>query len=188
MSRKMTERESRRLRRVATEYRNMGYDVSVHPDPGVLPMALQELHPDLVAISGDDRVIVEVKSRHSLGADLSQLARVAEEAGWRFELVLSNPTAGKKKARFSKASIEALAQDKPVVYKIRNRNGTITYAGVAKKGRVADRLKEHLPGGPDPIPGAASVEIRQMSSIAEARDAEARSIKRSQPRHNKVGK
>ena len=95
--------------------------------------------------------------------------------------------AGKKQARFSKASIEALAQEKPVLYKIRNRGGTITYTGVAKKGRVADRLKEHLPGGPDPIPGAASVEIRQMSSIAEAREAEARSIKRSKPKHNKGG-
>ncbi len=96
--------------------------------------------------------------------------------------------AGKKKARFSKGSIETLAQDKPILYKIRNRNGTNTYTGVAKKGRVADRLKEHLPGGPDHVPGAASVEIRQMGSIAKAREAEARSIKRSKPKHNKVGK
>jgi excinuclease UvrABC nuclease subunit len=96
--------------------------------------------------------------------------------------------AGKKNALFSKTSIEALAQDKPIVYRSRNRNGTNTYTGVAKKGRVADRLKEHLPGGPDHVPGAASVEIKQLNSIAEARDAEARSIKRSKPRHNKVGK
>ena len=111
---------------------------------------------------------------------LAKSARGSEKASLPWRDVM----AGKKKASFSKTGIEALAQDKPVVYKIRNRNGTITYAGVAKKGRVADRLKEHLPGGPDPIPGAASVEIRQMSSIAEARDAEARSIKRSKPRHN----
>ncbi len=45
--------------------------------------------------------------------------------------------AGKKKARFSEASIEALAQEKPVVYKIRNRSGTNTYTGVAKKGQKA---------------------------------------------------
>ncbi len=96
--------------------------------------------------------------------------------------------AGKKKARFSKVGIESLAQDKPVVYKIRNPAGTNTYTGVAKKGRVAARLKEHLPGGPDHIPGAASVEIRQLNSIAEAREAEARSIKRSKPKYNKVGK
>lgn len=96
--------------------------------------------------------------------------------------------AGKKKAPFSKAGIDSLAQDEPVVYKIRNRGGTNTYTGVAKKGRVADRLKEHLPGGPDHIPGAASVEITQMRSIAEAREAEARSIRRSKPKYNKVGK
>ena len=95
--------------------------------------------------------------------------------------------AGKKKARFSKAGIESLAQDKPVVYKIRNRAGTNTYTGVAKKGRVVERIEEHLPGGPDAIPGATTVEITQKSSIADAREAEARSIKRSKPKHNKLG-
>ncbi len=88
-------------------------------------------------------------------------------------------------ARFSKAGIESLAQDTPVVYRIRDRAGTNTYTGVAKRGRVAERLKEHLPGGPDAIPGAATVEITPKSSIADARDAEARSIKRSKPKYNK---
>ncbi len=96
--------------------------------------------------------------------------------------------AGKKKASFSKTGIESLAQDKPVLYKIRNRGGTNTYTGVAKKGRVADRLKEHLPGGPDAIPGATTVEIMQKNSIGEAREAESRSIKRSKPKYNKSGK
>ena len=95
--------------------------------------------------------------------------------------------AGKKKASFSKTGIEALAQDKPVVYKIRNRAGTNTYTGVAKRGRVAERLSEHMPGSRDHIPGAASVEITQYNSIAEAREAEARSIKRSKPKYNKAG-
>ena len=96
--------------------------------------------------------------------------------------------AGKTKARFSEVGIESLAQDKPVVYKIRNRDGTNTYTGVATRGRVAERLKEHLPGGSDAIPGATTVEITPKSSIADAREAEARSIKRSKPRHNKLGK
>lgn len=96
--------------------------------------------------------------------------------------------AGRKKVSFSKKGIDTLAQDRPVLYKIRNRGGTNTYTGVAKRGRVADRLKEHLPGGPDAIPGAATVEIRQMSSIGAAREAEKRSIKTSKPKYNKAGK
>lgn len=98
------------------------------------------------------------------------------------------PLAGKKKASFSKTGIEALAQDKPVVYKIRNRAGTNTYTGSAKKGRVAERLGEHLPGRQDHIPGAATVEITQYNTIAEARAAETRSIKSSKPKHNTAGK
>ena len=136
------------------------------------------LDPDVAEVFSDPAAVNGALRR------LAKSARRSEKASstWR------NVMAGKKKALFSKTSIEALAQDKPVVYKIRNRNGTHTYTGVAKKGRVTDRLKEHLPGGPDPIPGAASVEIKQMNSIDEAREAEARSIKRSKPKHNKVGK
>ncbi len=93
----------------------------------------------------------------------------------------------RKTVPLNQKGIDRLPDNKPVVYKIRNRAGTNTYTGVAKRGRVAERLSEHMPGSRDHIPGAASVEITQYNSIAEAREAEARSIKRSKPKYNKAG-
>ena len=95
---------------------------------------------------------------------------------------------GKKQARFNKEAIDGLAKDKPVVYKIKNDAGTNIYTGVALRGRVAARLKEHLAGGKDFIPGGMTVEITQHDSIAAARKSEARIIKQAKPRHNKQGK
>ncbi len=96
--------------------------------------------------------------------------------------------AGKKSGSFDNDGIEGLAKDKPVVYDIQNKNGKTLYTGVAKKGRVEARLKEHLSDGPDPIRGGSKVKISQKSSIADAEKAEARSIKKNNPPQNKKGK
>ena len=93
--------------------------------------------------------------------------------------------AKKQTSGFNKSGIDSLAQDKPVVYKILNAAGDNVYTGIAKRGRVADRLKEHLPGAKDAIPGGKKVRIEQKPSIDEARKSEARIIKRSKPKHNK---
>lgn len=95
---------------------------------------------------------------------------------------------GKKSGSFDEQGIEGLAKNKPVVYHIEDNKGKTLYTGVAKKGRVEDRLKEHLPGGSDPVRGGAKVKIQQKSSITEAEKAEARSIKRNKPPQNKKGK
>ena len=95
---------------------------------------------------------------------------------------------GKMSGTFDKEGIEGLAKDKPVVYKIENNKGNNLYTGVAKRGRVEERLKEHLPSGPDSVRGGAKVRIQQKPSIAEAKKSEARIIKTSQPPQNKRGK
>ncbi len=94
----------------------------------------------------------------------------------------------RKSGQFSEEGIESLAKNKPIVYRIEDDSGTNIYTGVAKRGRVEDRLKEHLPGGKDPIPGGAKVKIEQKESIAEAEKSEARIIKRAQPLYNEQGK
>ncbi len=91
----------------------------------------------------------------------------------------------KKTVPFNNKGIEKLSNDKPVVYKIQTDGGRNNYTGVAQRGRVQDRLKEHLSN--DRIPGS-KVQIEQMPSIKEAKVKEANIIARSQPPYNKQGK
>jgi predicted GIY-YIG superfamily endonuclease len=94
----------------------------------------------------------------------------------------------KKSGAFNYDGIKSLAKDKPILYKILDDKGENLYTGVAKRGRVEERLIEHLPGGPDPVKGGKKVVIDQKSSINEALKSEARIIKQSQPPQNKRGK
>ena len=96
--------------------------------------------------------------------------------------------AKKKSGDFNKDGIESLANDKPVVYKILDDKGNNLYTGSAKRGRVKDRLKEHLPGGPDPVRWGKKVVINQKNSVDDALKSESRIIKKSQPPQNKKGK
>jgi len=73
------------------------------------------------------------------------------------------------------------------MYKIKTEGGTVNYVGRAKKGRVQERIEEHLQGEKDYVPGA-KVQIEQFGSIAEAKKIEAAAIKRIQPKHNEQGK
>lgn len=93
----------------------------------------------------------------------------------------------KKTVSNNKTSIIKLPNDKPVMYKIKTKGGNVNYVGVAKKGRVQERIEEHLQGQEYYVPGA-KVQIEQCGSIAEARKMEAAAIKRIQPKHNEQGK
>ena len=84
----------------------------------------------------------------------------------------------KKTVVNNKTSISRLPNDKPVIYKIKTKGGNVNYVGVAKRGRVQERIKEHLAGGKDYVPGA-KVQIEQFSSIAEARKKESYVIARA---------
>ncbi len=92
-----------------------------------------------------------------------------------------------KTTKFNKSGISNLPSNKPVVYKIQTEGGKNNYTGIAQRGRVQERIAEHLPDTKDAIPGV-KVQIRQMNSITEARKTESRIISHSQPKHNKQGK
>ena len=94
----------------------------------------------------------------------------------------------KKTSKLNIKSLNELAQDKPVVYKILNIKGENIYTGSAKKGRVTDRIIEHLKGNRDAIPGGTKATIKQHNSIHDALESELRIISRTKPKHNKKGK
>lgn len=90
----LTPREKVRLHEVARQYAKHGYRVILQPRGNDLPSFLRGLHPDMVALSSSDSVVVEVKTRRTLRGDreLERMAtRVAQQPGWRLEFVLTNP-------------------------------------------------------------------------------------------------
>ena len=93
----------------------------------------------------------------------------------------------RKTVPFTKSGIASLPDNKPVVYKIKTDGNKTNYAGEAQRGRVQDRLREHLPGGKEPIPGAR-VTVEQVGSKAEAQKKEQAIIARSKPKYNEQGK
>ena len=92
-----------------------------------------------------------------------------------------------KTVDFNKAGISKLPDEKPVVYRIQTDGGKTNYAGIAQRGRVQERIAEHLPKAKDAVPGT-KVQIEQMKSIDEARVKETRVISRSKPKYNDQGK
>jgi hypothetical protein len=90
---------------------------------------------------------------------------------------------GTKKVIYSEKGINDLPNNKPVLYRIETGGGSPNYVGIAQRGRVQERIKEHL----GEIPGA-KVKIEQFSSIDDAREKETNVIKRSHPKYNIQGK
>jgi hypothetical protein len=89
---KRTAAEERRLTEVADEYRAKGYHVVLAPGPAQTPDWLMGYEADLLALSADDKVVVEIKSPNRLrfNRELAALARVVEShSDWRLELVVS---------------------------------------------------------------------------------------------------
>jgi hypothetical protein len=91
----------------------------------------------------------------------------------------------KKTVKFNQSGVAKLPNDKPVLYRIETSGGKENYIGVAKRGRVQERIAEHLPGSIDPVPGT-KVQIEQMPTIERAEKKEKAVIARTQPKYNKT--
>ena len=90
---------------------------------------------------------------------------------------------GKKTVKYSREGISKLPNNKPALYRIKNRSGITDYVGKAQRGNVRDRIADHL----GEIPGS-KVEIEQFRSIKDVEKKESNVIKRSKPKYNKLGK
>jgi len=98
------------------------------------------------------------------------------------------PSGKTKTVNFNMQGVQRIPNDKPALYRILNQAGQNIYTGVAKRGRVRERLAEHLPRGREPIPGGVKAQIEQHRRIADAEQKEGRVVARSRPRHNIQGK
>jgi Holliday junction resolvase len=88
--------ERRRLLRLAREYRQKGYSVTLHPSSEELPSALAKCSFDLIAINGSEAIAAEIRTRESLtlngAADLRRITNLVKQVpGWEFELIVTNP-------------------------------------------------------------------------------------------------
>lgn len=83
--------------------------------------------------------------------------------------------------KFNSDEINALPENKPVVYKICDTAFIIIYVGSAKRGRVRDRIKEHLGAG---MLNARYVKIEQFLTLEDARHKERILISQLKPVYN----
>lgn len=90
--------------------------------------------------------------------------------------------------KFNKTIIKNLPEEKPILYLLQNNSRDELYLGVAKRGRVQERLQEHLTLKREKIPGAAKVKFAQFSSIEKAKKAEKQLIKKLEPKFNEQNK
>ncbi len=90
---------------------------------------------------------------------------------------------GTKTVKYDKQGISQLPNDQPVLYRIKTEGGRMNYVGIAQRGRVRERLTEHL----GEIPGA-KIQIEQFSDINDAKKKEINVIRRAQARYNKQGR
>ncbi|HUG16234.1 MAG TPA: hypothetical protein VMM78_14615 [Thermomicrobiales bacterium] len=111
-------RERRRLTELAREYRERGYEVITQPQEDDLPAFLRGFQPDMVARREGDDVVIEVVTKQSLRETSQRIKQltdaVAPHAGWRFELVVTNPRTD---------SSEPPHGDEPAIQEIMKRLG-----------------------------------------------------------------
>ena len=82
-----------KIESLAAEYRASGYKVRVRPSGDDLPSFLKEFRPDIIAMSPEGNVVIEVKPYPQFDAEEArELAEIVEQnPGWRFDVMLVNP-------------------------------------------------------------------------------------------------
>ncbi|NER15124.1 hypothetical protein GWK08_16840 [Leptobacterium flavescens] len=88
------ELEEKKVRELANEYKKKGYLVYTYPSKENVPPFLDDYKPDLIAISENEKLIIEVKSKSSIKSSdklTNYIELINRQKEWKFELVLTNP-------------------------------------------------------------------------------------------------
>lgn len=145
-----TSREHTRLRELATEYRNLGYEVLIEPKPNQLPDFLQGIQPDMLATKEDESILFEVRSRSNLpGEPLQQfVTAIQNRPGWRFELVLTNPREsgqfGERPELLTDAQLREIARDSEKHLAKGHLQYSAMLAWITVEGAIASRLSGRI--------------------------------------------
>jgi len=85
--------EYSKIKQVAKEYEKNGYNVTIEPRGEAIPSFIYNYHPDLIATSENDNVVIEVKTREEIPTieRLRDIADVVNKTeNWRFELIVTS--------------------------------------------------------------------------------------------------
>lgn len=100
------------LQRVAKQYEDEGYAVTIRPAADKLPPFAKGFAVDLLATRARENVLVSVKrDRAELEADpkVSRQAEVAgAQPGWRYDVVILEPSAPRRRPEYREPSIEQI--------------------------------------------------------------------------------
>jgi hypothetical protein len=89
-------RESEKAKEIVEEYSKKGFNVILNPSFDQLPEELKNLNfrPDIIAMSNDINLIIEIKTANSIKNDerlLSIVDKIREIENWEFEFIYTNP-------------------------------------------------------------------------------------------------
>ncbi len=116
-----TQRERQLLGQMAEEYGDLGYQVTMDPNPEELPDFLRDFRPDAIARKNGDNVVIELKRNDFVKPryELRKLAiELAKHPGWHLRVVIVGvppherqaelPALSIKDVQHQRSSIEAL--------------------------------------------------------------------------------
>lgn len=87
---------------------------------------------------------------------------------------------------FNKEAIEKIPSDQPQGYKLFDIKGDLSYVGIAKRGRINERLLEHK-NNSEFNKEIIDFATKEFSSIDQAREWEEQIIAEENPKFNKQG-
>jgi len=100
----------RRIREIANEYKEKGYEVYTNPRQNELPDFLIGFEPDLIARKENDNVLIEVKTRQDK-SDIKQFESIINDINkredWRFEVVFTNT----KEKKINTSQLQTLSSE-----------------------------------------------------------------------------
>jgi hypothetical protein len=136
-----------RVCEIAEDYKKRGYNVTIAPHSKSLPAFLNKFSPDIVAVSPNESVVIEIKSfRKSRSTDYwRELASaIQKHPGWRFELVIDNTTRREPPENIAPEKIRELLEEGQRLAKenILNAALLVTWSAIEAAMRLASKAHD----------------------------------------------